>query len=83
MGFQPSLADSSLFILHHGKLVVYLLVYVDDIVITGNNPRFLDSLIAQLSATFELKDLGPLHYFLGLQITRSSNGLFLTQTKYA
>ena len=46
MGFQDSLADSSLFILHHGKLVVYLLVYVDDVVIIGNNPKFLDSLIA-------------------------------------
>ena len=83
MGFQASLTDSSLFILHHGKLVVYLLVYVDDIVITGNNPKFLDSLVAQLSQAFELKDLGPLHYFLGLQITRSSKGLLLTQTKYA
>ena len=83
MGFQASLADSSLFILHNGKLVVYLLVYVDDIVITGNNPKFLDSLVAQLSQAFELKDLGPLHYFLGLQITRSSKGLLLTQTKYA
>ena len=83
MGFQASLANSSLFILHHGKLVVYLLVYVDDIVITGNNPKFLDSLVAQLSQAFELKDLGPLHYFLGLQITRSSKGLLLTQTRYA
>lgn len=50
---------------------------------TGNNPQFLSSLIAQLSATFELKDLGPLHYFIGLQITRTSKGLFLSQTKYA
>ena len=38
MGFQASLADSSLFILRHGKLVVYLLVYVDDIVLSGNDP---------------------------------------------
>nr|XP_023891192.1 uncharacterized protein LOC112003238 [Quercus suber] len=83
MGFQASLADSSLFILQLGKLVVYLLVYVDDIVITSNNPKFLDTLVAQLSQAFELKDLGPLHYFLGLQITRSSKGLLLTQTKYA
>ena len=83
MRFQASLADSSLFILHHGKLVIYLLVYVDDIVIIGNNPSFLDSLVTQLSQAFELKDLGPLHYFLGLQITRSSKGLLPTQTKYA
>ena len=66
MRFQGSLVDSSLFIIHHGKLVVYLLVYVDDIVLTGNNPKFLDYLISRLSEAFKLKDLGPLHYFLGL-----------------
>ena len=79
LGFQASLSDSSLFIFKQGSLVVYLLVYVDDIVMTSNNPQFLSSLMS----TFELKDLGPLHYFLGLQITRSSKGLFLAQTKYA
>ena len=83
LGFQASLSDSSLFIFRQGSLVVYLLVYVDDIVLIGNNPQFLSSLITQLSSAFELKDLGPLHYFLGLQITRSSKGLFLSQTKYA
>ena len=83
MGFQASLLDSSLFTLRHGNLVAFLLVYVDDIVLTGNSPQFLTSLIAQLSAFFELKDLGPLSYFLGLQILRTSKGLFVTQTKYA
>ena len=79
MGFQASLAYSSLFILRHGNLVVYLLVFVDDIVLTGNDPQFLTSLISQLSAAFELKDLGSLNYFLGLQITKTSKGLFLSQ----
>ena len=83
MGLQASLADSSLFILRRGKLVVYLLVYVDDIVLTRNDPQFLTFLISQLCATFELKDLGSLNYFLGLQITRTLKGLFLSQTKYA
>ena len=83
MGFQASLADSSLFILRHGKFLVFLLVYVDDIVLTGNNPSFLQSLILQLSSEFELKDLGNLHYFLGLHITRTSRGIFLNQSKYA
>ena len=45
---------------------MYLLVYVDDIVLIGNCPSFLQSLIHQLSAEFELKDLGSLHFFLGL-----------------
>ena len=83
MGFQASLLDSSLFTLRHGNLVAFLLVYVDDIVLIGNSPQFLTSLIAQLSAFFELKDLGPLSYFLGLQITRTSKGLLVSKTKYA
>ena len=82
MGFQASLADSSLFIMRYKKIIFYLLVYVDDIILTRNNPQFINSLIYQLSKTFELKDLGSLHYFLGLQITRTSKGLFLSQTKY-
>ena len=69
LGFQASLADSSLFILRHRKFLVFLLVYVDDIVLTSNCPSFLQSLIQQLSSESELKDLGNLHYFLGLHIT--------------
>ena len=81
MGFQASLADFRL--LRQGKVLVYLSVYVINIVHTRNNPDFLSSLITQPSQAFELKDLGALHYFLGLQITRTSRGLFLNQTKYA
>lgn len=83
MGFQASLADSSLFILRQDKILVYLLVYVDDIFLTGNNSALLDTFIQQLSQAFELKYLGPLHYFLGLHITRTSRGLFLSHSKYA
>jgi transposase InsO family protein len=83
LGFIASTADSSLFIYKHNKIVAYLLLYVDDIVLTGNTPSCLDQLIQQLSTVFDLKDLGPLHYFLGLQVTRSSSGLFLNQAKYA
>ena len=83
LGFQASLANSSLFILRYGKFLVFLLVYVDDIVLIGNSPSFLQSLIHQLSLEFKLKYLGNLHYFLGLHITRTSTGLFLNQSKYA
>uniref|UniRef100_A0A2N9F4X6 Reverse transcriptase Ty1/copia-type domain-containing protein n=1 Tax=Fagus sylvatica TaxID=28930 RepID=A0A2N9F4X6_FAGSY len=58
-------------------------IYLDDIVLTSNTPSYLDQLIAQLFTVFDLKDLGPLHYFLGLQVTRSSSGLYLNQAKYA
>uniref|UniRef100_A0A2N9HXJ7 Integrase catalytic domain-containing protein n=1 Tax=Fagus sylvatica TaxID=28930 RepID=A0A2N9HXJ7_FAGSY len=83
LGFIASTTDSSLFIYKHHQVVAYLLLYVNDIVLTSNTPSYLDQLIAQLSTVFDLKDLGPLHYFLGLQVTRSSFGLYLNQAKYA
>jgi hypothetical protein len=83
LGFLASSADSSLFIYKNDKIIAYLLLYVDDIVLTSNTPTFLDHLIVQLSKVFDLKDLGQLHYFLGLQVTRTSTGLHLNQAKYA
>uniref|UniRef100_A0A2N9HC90 Integrase catalytic domain-containing protein n=1 Tax=Fagus sylvatica TaxID=28930 RepID=A0A2N9HC90_FAGSY len=83
LGFLASSADSSLFIYKDEKIIAYLLLYVDDIVLTSNTPSFLDHLIVQLSTVFDLKDLGQLHYFLGLQVTRTSTGLHLNQAKYA
>jgi transposase InsO family protein len=83
LGFIASAADSSLFIYHHHHVIAYLLLYVDDIVLTSNSTSYLDSLILQLRMVFDLKDLGPLHYFLGLQVSRSSDALHVTQTKYA
>ena len=83
LGFIASTVDSSLFICKYHKVVAYLLLYVDDIVLTSNTLSYLDQLIQQLSTIFDLKDLGPLHYFLGLQVIRSSFGLYLNQAKYA
>uniref|UniRef100_A0A2N9EKD3 Integrase catalytic domain-containing protein n=1 Tax=Fagus sylvatica TaxID=28930 RepID=A0A2N9EKD3_FAGSY len=83
LGFIASSADSSLFIYKDNQVIAYLLLYVDDIVLTSNTPSFLDHLIHQLNSIFDLKDLGSLHYFLGLQITRSSSSLCITQSKYA
>jgi len=60
-----------------------LLLYVDDIVVTGNNIPFLQHFIQQLHRDFATKDLGTLNYFLGLEVSSSVNGLFLSQAKYA
>ena len=62
---------------------LFLMLYVDDIIVTGNHPSFISSLIHSLSQEFDLKDLGRLHYFLGLQINYTSAGLFVHQSKYA
>ncbi|RVW14812.1 Retrovirus-related Pol polyprotein from transposon RE1 [Vitis vinifera] len=57
-------------------------LYVDDIIITGNNVEAAQTFIQQLSQRFSLKDLGPLTYFLGVEVTSHTNGLFLSQRKY-
>lgn len=82
LGFRGSNADSSLFIYKNSGCVIYLLVYVDDIIITGSDNNFLTSLISRLSQEFKLRDLGDLHYFLGIQVIRHNDGLILSQHKY-
>ena len=83
VGFFDSGADGNLFIYQHGCHVVFLLLYMDDIILTGNDKVFTASIIQLLSSSFDLKDLGLLHYFLGLQIEYTGSGLFVHQTKYA
>lgn len=59
-----------------------LLLYVDDIILTGSSVVLLDQLISNLKSTFAMKDMGSLHYFLGIAVSLSSDGLFLSQRKY-
>ncbi|KAJ0834758.1 putative RNA-directed DNA polymerase [Helianthus annuus] len=62
---------------------MYLLVYVDDLILTGNQPSTIQSFISCLNREFAIKDLGKLNYFLGLEVTYTQKGLFLNQSKYA
>ncbi|KAM1714592.1 hypothetical protein ACFX11_025429 [Malus domestica] len=80
-GFVQSSSDVSLFVLN-GSSPVIVLVYVDDILVTGPNSSACTQFIHKLSTLFPIKDLGPLHYFLGLEVHQSAEGLFLHQTKY-
>jgi hypothetical protein len=57
-------------------------VYVDDLVITGNDPIFVSSIIDQLSNRFSIKDMGQLHFFLDMEVIPTTTGLFLSQHKY-
>ncbi|KAM1496471.1 hypothetical protein ACFXTO_031069 [Malus domestica] len=82
LGFHNTYADSSLFVKSSGSSLVILLLYVDDIILTGNDPKLITQVITDLTKEFDLKDLGSLHYFLGIQITRTAEGLFLSQEKY-
>jgi len=67
IGFRASKVDTSLFILTINHDVFYLLVYVDDILFTGNNSALIQRLITLLSSKFKLRDLGNAHYFLELK----------------
>ncbi|KAM6582045.1 hypothetical protein CsatB_009047 [Cannabis sativa] len=82
LGFTHAKSDTSLFIRNLSQHTTYLLVYVDDIIVIGSHAKEVSTLISNLSSLFALKDLGNLHYFLGVQITKTDNGLHLCQTKY-
>lgn len=82
LSFVSSHADSSLFTLFDGFVAIYLLIYVDDILITGNSLPHITRLIHQFSQVFSMKDLGPLHYFLSMEVHCTIIDLHLTQTKY-
>ncbi|WVZ82501.1 hypothetical protein U9M48_029756 [Paspalum notatum var. saurae] len=83
LGFRASRADTSLFILHNSNQCAYLLLYVDDIILTANSSRLLNSIITQLCQEFSMSDLGPLQHFLGIHVTTTDGGLFLGQEQYA
>ena len=78
-----SIADYSLFTRIQGKSFTALLIYVDDILITGNDPVSIVAIKKFLHGQFHLKDLGDLKYFLGIEVSSSKNGIFIFQRKYA
>ena len=82
LGFQQSKSDSSLFIYTCDGVTIFLLVYVDDLLITGSDSASISQIIKHLSTRFSLKDLGSLHYFLGVEVFSVKQGLFLSQHKY-
>lgn len=81
-GFHQSYSDYSLFTYSRNEVRLYVLVYVDDLVLAGNNSSAISTFKAYLSRCFKMKDLGILKYFLGLEVARSKEGIFLNQRKY-
>ena len=83
LGYTVNLYDSALFLHCTDKGTILLLLYMDDMIITGDHLSGIQELKNFLSQQFEMKDLGNLIYFLGLEITHSTDGLYITQAKYA
>lgn len=78
--FQNSRAGSSLFYFHKGTLTI-VLIYVDDILVPGNNKDVIGKFVKELNNRFALKDFREIRYFLEVE-TRNSSGMYLTQIKY-
>lgn len=82
IGYIQSKSDYSLFTYTSGEDLTIILIYVDDILITGNSEMSISSLKSVLFQQFHMKDMGPASYFLGLEITRNETGIFVSQSKY-
>jgi hypothetical protein len=83
LGFVQDKADSSLFTYRRGGDTTFLLLYVDDIVLTASSQSFLQRIIAALQREFSMTDMGALHHFLGISVDRRVDELFLSKKQYA
>jgi hypothetical protein len=82
LGYRQSNADHTLFYKRRRDKITILVVYVDDIVITGDDVEEIKRLKKMLARSFEVKDLGHLHYFLGIEVVYGAQGIYLSQRKY-
>uniref|UniRef100_A0A2N9HQK3 Reverse transcriptase Ty1/copia-type domain-containing protein n=1 Tax=Fagus sylvatica TaxID=28930 RepID=A0A2N9HQK3_FAGSY len=82
LGFHGSLSDTSLFFYKSKSFTMFILIYVDDIIITCSKPTEIDALLIVLQSDFAIKDLGTLHYFLGVEVIPNAHGAFLSQQRY-
>ena len=83
LGFVASKADTSLFIYSKANTFMFVLIYVDDIIVASSSQNATNALLHDLSSEFALKDLGDLHFFLGIEVKKVQDGIMLSQEKYA
>eukprot|EP00253_Pinus_taeda_P012520 PITA_12520 len=76
------LDDATLFVKKVGKTVLYLVVYVDDLLMIGKNESYIASIKKELGKSFEMTDLGYVHYYPGIEVTQHPKSIFLSEKKY-
>ena len=79
MNFEHfNLDDATLFVKKVEKTIVYLVIYVDDLLITGKNESYIASMKKELKKGFEMTDLGHLHYYLGIEVIQKPRFKFVS-----
>jgi hypothetical protein len=81
--FSRCHSDPNVYTKKVGSHLIILVLYVDDLILTSSDSKLLNHVKTNLKNKFEMKDLGFLHYFLGLQVLQTNEGIFLSQSKYA
>eukprot|EP00253_Pinus_taeda_P029219 PITA_29219 len=82
-GFSRCHYVNTIYIKIVGKSLIIIFLYVNDVILTGSDPNLINHVNSNLKKKFEMTDLGHLHYFLGLQVLQSKEGISLSQSKYA
>jgi hypothetical protein len=82
-GLERTAADSNVYFYRRLKILILLVLYVDDLMLTGSDPVFIADLTRDLRHEFEMKDLGLMRKFLGVQVRQTTHGIFLHQSDYA
>jgi len=82
LGFEGSLFDTSLFTYKSPEFTMYILIYVDKILITCSKPSEIPLLLDALNDDFAVKDLGPINFFVGIEVIKSASSCFLSQQRY-
>lgn len=83
MGFQSTKSDNSLFIRIDDTVTIYILIYVDDLIVTGNSDAEISKITRHLDREFSIKNIGNVNYFLDIEVKRiSQSEVMLCQTKY-
>ena len=82
-GFSRFHSDPNVYTKKVGNHLIIRVLYIDDLILTGSDPKLLTHVKSSLKKNFEMSELGHLHCFLGLQVLQTKEGIFISQSKYS